>query len=958
MIRRSFAAWIAFAFSVVGATSCYAADAPSSGSIRIGVFQVDATPPLGTPVAYALVRKIEDPLSARGVVLLGIGKPIVLCAVDWIGIANGGQDVWRQSLAKAADTTVDRVAVHVLHQHDGVRCDFSSEELLAPHGLTGKRFDVPFVRKTIADAAEAVRAAVSKAQPVTHLGVGQAAVEKVASNRRILGPDGRVAIARSSSYRIPEPILSRLNAEAQRQGYELSASRVEEALAAPEGVIDPLLKMLTFFNGDEPLVSLSYYATHPQSYFGKGDVTAEFVGLARAEHERTLRGLTLVHFNGASGDIAAGKYNDGSPEMRVVLTQRMTEGMRRAWQATKKMPLTAAECEWRVQPVKLPVASHLNAEKLGATLSDSQAPERDRLTAASKLAFLLRMQRGEPVELSCLKLANVYVLHMPGELFVEYQLAAQKMRPDATVCMAAYGEYGTGYIGTKVAYAQGGYETQPSSSNTAPEVEQVLMDGMKELLRPSASRAPLMRVIDLEVGESAEVELSNGKKTQVKLVELREGRDSPRDAVRRAEVTVAIDGKPVQLTSATYHLPTDVDRCRIDCPITKGYYTNAGQDSWGLVKAARLRLWPADSPMIEPEEFLYPVKQRWFATATQMANEPTYVDGVERPSVRKIYYHSGEDIGGAEGEVEVVAATDGLVVSKGLDVLDGHRRSKENDSPVGERYDVVYLLDARGWYYRYSHLQSIDSQVVPGRLIRKGDRVGVLGKEGASGGWSHLHFEIKSRQPSGKWGTQASYGMLWEAYLRQYDPKLIAVARPHHLLWAGESAALDGGRSWSKSGDAIVYAWKFSDGSTASGARQERHYSKPGVYSEILQVTDKSGNTDYDFAIVQVLDKDRPQAVPQGIHASYSPSLDLKPNDPITFQVRTFGPFVGHETWDFGDGTPTVEVRSDGNAKALAKDGYAKTVHRYERSGHYLASVYSVNERGETATARLHIHIP
>ncbi|TXT32728.1 MAG: hypothetical protein FD138_2035, partial [Planctomycetota bacterium] len=459
------------------------AEKQKPASLRIGVFRVDATPPLGTPVAYALARKIEDPLSARGVVLLGAGQPIVLCAVDWIGIANGGHDAWRESLAHAVGTSVDRVAVHVLHQHDGVRCDFSSEELLAPHGLTGKRFDVPFVRKTIANAALAAKAALEKAQPVTHLGIGEAKVEKVASNRRILGPNGRVAIARSSSYRIPEPILSRLNEEAKRQGYELSASRVEEALAAPEGVIDPLLKMLTFFDGDRPLVSLSYYATHPQSYFGQGDVTAEFVGLARTEHEQSPGDLPLIHFNGASGNVAAGKYNDGTPETRVVLTKRMADGMKQARAATKKIPLTAADCEWRVQPVRLPVATYLDADKLRATLENPQATEAERLTAAGKLAYVLRRKQDIPIELSCLKLGNVYVLHMPGELFVEYQLAAQQMRPTDTVCMAAYGDVGTGYIGTEIAYSQGGYETQPSSSNTAPQVERVLMDGIRALLK-------------------------------------------------------------------------------------------------------------------------------------------------------------------------------------------------------------------------------------------------------------------------------------------------------------------------------------------------------------------------------------------------------------------------------------------------------------------------------------------
>jgi hypothetical protein len=244
------------------------------------------------------------------------------------------------------------------------------------------------------------------------------------------------------------------------------------------------LKMLTFYNEDAPLVSLSYYATHPQSHFGKGDVTSEFVGLARAERELALDGLPIIHFNGAGGNVAAGKYNDGTPEARVVLTERMADGMRRAWEATTKSPLTVRDVDWRVEPVRLPVAAHLKEEELRAVLTDSSADDSDRLAAAGKLAFVLRAKHGDPIELSSLRLKETYILHMPGELFVEYQLAAQAMKPNATICMAAYGDYGPGYIGTEIAYSQGGYETQPSASNVSPEVEHILMEGMRRLLRP------------------------------------------------------------------------------------------------------------------------------------------------------------------------------------------------------------------------------------------------------------------------------------------------------------------------------------------------------------------------------------------------------------------------------------------------------------------------------------------
>jgi hypothetical protein len=433
-----------------------AAEAP----LRIAVFKADATPPLGSPVAYAKTRSIQDPLSARGVVLLGEGKPVVVCAVDWIGIGNSGHDEWRKGLAEAAGTTMDRVAVHVLHQHDGARCDFAVEELLAKHGLGGTRFDNDFCRKTIAGTAAAIREALQKPRTVTQLGVGEAKVEKVASSRRLLGPLGRVAIAR------------------------MSASRNPEVRAAPEGVIDPVLKLVSFWDGETPVACVTYYATHPQSYYGQGHVTAEFVGLARAEREAALNGLPHIHFNGAGGNVAAGKYNDGSPGNRPVLAQRMADGMRRAWEATQKKPIRAADLDWQVVPVSLPPGAHLVREKIDAELADEKADARIRLNAASKLAFMNRMESGHQIEVSRLLLGSVAILHLPGELFVEYQLAAQKMRPDLTVCMAAYGDYAPFYIGTEISYSQGGYEVSAYNSYTAPQVEHVLMDAIRKLLSP------------------------------------------------------------------------------------------------------------------------------------------------------------------------------------------------------------------------------------------------------------------------------------------------------------------------------------------------------------------------------------------------------------------------------------------------------------------------------------------
>jgi len=462
-----------------------------------------------------------------------------------------------------------------------------------------------------------------------------------------------------------------------------------------------------------------------------------------------------------------------------------------------------------------------------------------------------------------------------------------------------------------------------------------------------------MRTVDLDVGESQGVELADGKKATVKLLDLKETRDDLRNAVRIAKVTVEVNGKKVTLVAANYRLPVTVAGVQIDCSVTKGFRERTSTGNvWGLDKDARLRLWPERSPLMNPDTFRYPAKQRWFASGTQMANEPVHVDGGEIPGDKPIYYHYGLDIGGAEGLVEVVAATEGEVVSSGKDVAPGSA-----ETPAKPRYDVVYIRDARGWYYRYSHLHTIDPAIRVGAKVTMGQRVGLLGKEGGSGGWSHLHFDITAKQPSGKWGIVEGYAFLWEAYLTESKPKLLAVARPHQIAQVGDKVVLDGSRSWAADNGKRTYEWTFTDGKTATGDRVERTYGKPGVYSEVLKFTDSGGQVDYDFAVVNVLDKEHPDKLPPSIHAAYHPTTGLKPGDDVTFLVRTFRTIEGKETWDFGDGSPKDEVRSDGNAVMLAKDGYARTVHRYAKPGHYLVRVERTNGRGETAIAWLHVRV-
>lgn len=429
-----------------------------SNSIKIGMFKVNVSPPIGSPVAYAKTRSIVDSLYAKGIILLSDKKPIVLCAVDWIGIANEGQDLWRQSIAKAVGTTIDRVSVHAIHQHDGRRNDFTTARILEKYGLGGWRYDTLFSQGIVKSVAAAVQVAMQNAQPITHFGFGEAKVEKVASSRRILGEDGQVKIVRYSS------------------------TKDSAAIAAPEGLIDPWIKCVSFWNEDNPIVVLNYYATHPMSHYGKGDVTSDFVGIARENREQLL-GIPHIYFTGAAGNITAGKYNDGSPERRFVLANRMETGMRQAWESTIKTPLQTSDLSWKNTEVLLPPGKHLVKEELLTKLSDKSLDDLKKFTAAKQLAWLTRTDSGHKANVSALKIGNVQLLNLPGETFIEYQLAAQKMKPGQHVCTAGYEEYGPGYVCTEIAYSQGGYESSDRASSVSPKVERILLDAIDYVLK-------------------------------------------------------------------------------------------------------------------------------------------------------------------------------------------------------------------------------------------------------------------------------------------------------------------------------------------------------------------------------------------------------------------------------------------------------------------------------------------
>jgi hypothetical protein len=290
-----------------------------------------------------------------------------------------------------------------------------------------------YLQEAVTKTAAAVRSTGKRFRRVTQVGTSWAVVDRVASTRRIRQPDGTI-LTRASSAKDP---LIRM---------------------APEGTIDAFLRTVSFYEGSAPVARLHYYATHPQSLYGDGRVSYDVPGLARERLEKET-GVLQIYFNGCGGDVAMGKYNDYTPQGRQELANRVYDAMARSVAKVRLTPVGPVHWATAPAPCLPPRDPAYGEARCQEVLKDARAPKAERIKSAMLLAWNERVRAGRQVEISCMSLGPVRLLHLPGEPFVEYQLYAQRAGADAFVAVAGYGDCGMWYIGTDQAYAdRGGYE--------------------------------------------------------------------------------------------------------------------------------------------------------------------------------------------------------------------------------------------------------------------------------------------------------------------------------------------------------------------------------------------------------------------------------------------------------------------------------------------------------------------
>ena len=431
---------------------------------------VDVTPPIGDHLCGGCLPTsigIETPLYLRGLILSANGTRYVLAAIDYCVLRGRSQDRFVQALAEAAGVEPEHATLHSTHVHDAPLIDEETHALI--EGQTPPLHNEKFFEVVLRNSRAAIESTLKTiGAPVGGVAFTRHRVEKFASARRVLDEKGHC--------------LTRW-----------SVCLDDELRAAPEGRIDPMLDQVVLHGeGNEPLVCLSFYASHPQVADRRRLVSSDCVGVALELFERTNPGVFPIYFTGCAGDVTAGKYTSSNRDRnRLDFGLRLFDAMQSAF--LKAAPRPLEKVGWRDRVKNVPLRAIPESEShFASAIDDREVPLPEKYTAALKLHRLRANIDTYPFRISRLDLNDIKILFLPAEMMVDYQLYA-KSQAGCPLAIAAYGGSSLIYVPTDEMYSQGGYEVDPRVSEIAP-----------------GSEALVKRAIDLVLCDTAQELKSNG----------------------------------------------------------------------------------------------------------------------------------------------------------------------------------------------------------------------------------------------------------------------------------------------------------------------------------------------------------------------------------------------------------------------------------------------------------------
>jgi hypothetical protein len=412
--------------------------------LNIGSASVDITPRLGTEIIgyfnKRIARDIHDPLEASALVASDGATSVAVMVLDVIMLYRRDFDAIKARAAALSGIPAENMLVAAIHTHNGP----------STATLFNTTRDDAYCAWACEKAADAIALAAARAEPAV-MAHASGQCPEISFNRRWHMRDGSV---------IMHPV-------------PMSPERVR-----PAGPTDPELLLAAFMAPDlsRPVSALVNFPLHYVGTPRAEDITADYAGVARRELVRMMgASFQPVYGNGCCGDIFwidpdQPEPPRPTPYFQITRVGRTvaSEAFRRwqqitSWQSEAKLGAASAEVPFIC---RRPSAEQLrDAEKMLAGPPD---PDNYEWVYANELMRLNDEPAERPAMIKALRIGDVGIVGLPGEIFVEIGLAIRKGSPAPRTMVIELANDWLGYIPTDLALREGSYETRLATVSKAP----------------------------------------------------------------------------------------------------------------------------------------------------------------------------------------------------------------------------------------------------------------------------------------------------------------------------------------------------------------------------------------------------------------------------------------------------------------------------------------------------------
>ncbi|UCD48773.1 MAG: neutral/alkaline non-lysosomal ceramidase N-terminal domain-containing protein [Phycisphaerales bacterium] len=435
------------------------------GTIQAGCAKIDITPPVGVWLSgYGARDKpsddIQDDLYARALVVSDGNDAIALIAVDLLWVPLHMTCEIRDLVQTKTGIAAQNVMICASHTHFGPK--IYGKTKLGPEVQDNSVDDayVQTLRKKIADA---VFLAHKDMQPA-RLGAKCTELAEVTFHRRPRSADESV----TTTFSLPDEILATRQIVRDTDGTRRVTFRYpEDQPQLTFGPIDPQVWTIRVEDANGVLLgSMVNFACHavsgsryPEWFYS---ISGDYPGETARVVERVEGGVCLFT-SGTAGDIVPLKRGK-APRYQI--------GRAVAGAAVRGLQF---------------VSMADNATVAGKTMA-LEIPLREDL-ADNRIVDAETDQGPLRTEIQVLRLGDVYLLGLPGEILVELGLELKQKAPVERLVVASLANDVIGYVCHAAAYDEGGYESE-QGTNLAKGAGELIVTRALELIEQMKHTPP------------------------------------------------------------------------------------------------------------------------------------------------------------------------------------------------------------------------------------------------------------------------------------------------------------------------------------------------------------------------------------------------------------------------------------------------------------------------------------